>query len=173
MSKTTGIQWFVEPIGEYTNGIISEYLNQASTINESISVMGHTYRKKHINTFRIAREFALKLLESKNKDSSLKFRIFYSRFGGRKITLWKDSTVILNENKSKLKTVLELKDKIWQSEARMVKNTEDLIAELKKYGLNRKMGKNEKCVPTLEEISRISALLGKNSRELKNLFLKK
>lgn len=172
MSKTTGIQWFVEPIGEYTNGVIADYLNQSSLINGSSSVSGHTYRKKSIDTFRVEREFALKLLESGKQDSALKFRIFYSRFGSRKITLWKNSAVIWNEKKNQPKTILELKDKVSQNEKEMTRGVEKIIAEMKKYASGRRLGKKEKYLPPLAEIFELSVLLSKNALNLEN-FLKK
>lgn len=173
MSKTTGIQWFVEPFGEYTNNSISAYLNQASLVNESSSVMGHTYRKNPINTFRIEREFALKLLESQKKDPALKFRIFHSRYGSRKVTLWKSSEIIHDEKKSKLKVVPELDDKIKQSEKEIAEYLFKLSNEFSCFRINRLTAKSLRYLENLDDISATLKSLGRQTRGLRKLLTPK
>lgn len=173
MSKAKGIEWFVEPIGEYTNKVIADYLNQASIVNESTSVMAHTYRNKSINTFRIEREFALKLLESKKKDQALTFRIFYSRFGSRKVTLWKNSDIIRDTEKSKKKIVPELNDKVSQSENEVAKILLQLSKEFGDFRINRLTAKVPKYLKNLDDISGTLKSLERKTRELRKLLTPK
>lgn len=173
MSKAIGIQWFVEPIGEYTNNVIGEYLNQTGLVDESSSVAGHTYRIKPINTFRIEREFALKLLESKKKDQALNFRIFYSRLGSRKVTLWKSSEIIHDKKKSIKKVIPELDDKVKQGEEKLGKALLKLSNEFGSYRINRLTAKLTGYLKDLDNISDTLKLLGRQTRGLRKLLTPK
>lgn len=173
MPKKIGVQLFIEPIGKYTNDAIGQYLADAGIVNESVSTAGHTYQGKHIDTFLIAPEHAIKFLNNQQTDKKLHFNIYYSRFGNHELTKWKNSDILYDTKTGKLQTVLEFKERVEKKEKEMATKITEMINKLGEFKKCYAIYRNpKKFLPILKELSQIYKALDRETLAFRRMYLK-